>query len=209
MAYISEYAVAPGFPSSNNGPLSPFLGLHSVRSTWIALFVLWIFWALLFLTKQMFGSTQIFGAPNKDRAVATSGAPVVAEQGPYDVHDAAPVTNSAPRAQEPAVATTANRRSGFFRRSIASMRERVERTHDLIRDLTLMLFLVVAVNTLGQGSGRSVLILTWIYLAFALCWAALLMMVESRVLDLILGLIQMLILLAILIIAFAAGWAVM
>ncbi|KAG0307121.1 hypothetical protein BGZ97_000504, partial [Linnemannia gamsii] len=85
----------------------------------------------------------------------------------------------------------------------------IDRTYNLIRDLTLMLLVVVTLNTFGLGSGVTVLVLAWIYLAVALFWAGMMMLIESRVIDMILGSLQMLILLAILIAAYAIGWSVL
>ncbi|KAF9202899.1 hypothetical protein BGZ59_001916, partial [Podila verticillata] len=59
------------------------------------------------------------------------------------------------------------------------------------------------------GSGIVVLVLVWIYLAIALMWALLIMLVESRILDMVLGSIEMLILLAMLIAAYSIGWTVL
>ncbi|KAF9117410.1 hypothetical protein BGW39_002214 [Mortierella sp. 14UC] len=67
---------------------------------------------------------------------------------------------------------------------------------------------VVTLNTFGLGSGIAVLVLAWIFVAITLFWAGLMMLIESRIIDLIMGFIQMVILLAILIAAFAIGWDV-
>jgi hypothetical protein len=75
----------PGY-GDTIGNTAAFLGRRSVRDTWIAVSVLWIIWAMLFVARQAFRSTRVFNAPRGERAAATS-APVSAEQGPYDVQD--------------------------------------------------------------------------------------------------------------------------
>jgi hypothetical protein len=72
-----------------------------------------------------------------------------------------------------------------------------------------MLFLVVTLNTFGLGSGVAVLILAWIFVAIALFWAGLMMLIESRVIDLILGTLAMLLLLGIFIANYVIGWSVL
>ncbi|KAG0053900.1 hypothetical protein BGZ83_000213 [Gryganskiella cystojenkinii] len=103
---------------------------------------------------------------------------------------------------------TTRPRQGFFGRAMENIRERIDRTHDLVRDLTLMLLLVVTINTFGHGSGVTVLILVWIYLAIAFFWAGMMMLIESRIIDAILGSIEMLLLLAMLVAAYSIGWII-
>ncbi|KAK3808149.1 MAG: hypothetical protein JOS17DRAFT_766001 [Linnemannia elongata] len=222
-------AFAEGDPLPGSGSIGnavAFLGSSSVRNTWVAVSVLWIIWGILFLARQTFGPTRVFNTPRNERGVS-SNAPVVAEQGPYDVQNgSAPISGAGARggvAQDQtavggvdsgtATATghhdAAGRNKGFFTRAVDNVRDRIDRTYKLIRDLTLMLFFVVTLNSFGLGSGNTVLILSWIYVAFALLWAGLMMVIESRVIDLILGTIEMLLLFAILIIAFVVGWSVL
>ncbi|KAG0353738.1 hypothetical protein BG005_007033 [Podila minutissima] len=205
---------------------SSFLGRRSVRDTWIVLWVLWLFWAGLFIAKQTFGATHMVEARRAQRTAA-----VGQDTGPYstaDVDTAAPVPGEVlvpenergrefaepPTHAEAEAAAGAGtspiraRTKGFFGRAADNIRERIDRTYTLVRDLTLMLLLVVTVNTFGLGSGTAVLVLSWIYLAIALMWALLMMLVESRILDMVLGSMEMLILLAMLIAAYSMGWEV-
>ncbi|KAF9175706.1 hypothetical protein BGX21_000558 [Mortierella sp. AD011] len=71
-----------------------------------------------------------------------------------------------------------------------------------------MLLLVVTLNTFGLGSGAAVLILTWIYTGFAIIWILSAIVFEHFILDLTMGFIEMALLLAMLITAYAMGWAV-
>ncbi|KAG0294877.1 hypothetical protein BGZ96_000288 [Linnemannia gamsii] len=212
----------------NTGYSTDFLGRRSVRDTWIAIWVLWIVWAMLFLAKQTFGPTRVFDVPRSERVI-TSNTPVVTEQGPYDVHNGMnPAAGDGVRGGQnqtvvgdsgDIAATTTDLaghrgrggggNGGFFSRTVDSVRDRIDRTYNLIRDLTLMLLVVVTLNTFGLGSSVTVLILAWIYLAIALFWAGITMLIESRVIDIILGSLQMLILLAILVAAYAIGWTVL
>ncbi|KAF9106594.1 hypothetical protein BGX29_008996 [Mortierella sp. GBA35] len=241
----SPSPLAPGSPNLGYGPgggpvpgvgqnigyAAAFLGRRAVRDTWIAIWVLWLVWALLFLAKQTFGSTRVFDAPRSERVI-TSNTPVVTERGPYEttpggvspfpdggggggvvgqdqsmVGENTSELGTAHRGGG-AVAGGAGR-GGFFQRAVDNGRDRIERTYNLVRDLTLMLLVVVTINTFGLGSGIAVLILTWIYLAITLFWAGLVMVIESRIIDVVLGSLQILILLAILIAAYAIGWVVL
>ncbi|KAF9141360.1 hypothetical protein BGX30_004949 [Mortierella sp. GBA39] len=203
----------PGYGDSI-GNAAAFLGRRSVRDTWIAISILWIVWAMLFVARQTFGPTRVFNAPRGERVVSPN-APVSAEQGPYDVQDG--LTPMPGGGAANGTATTglgghhgvAGRKGGFFSRAVDDVRDRIDRTYKLIRDLTLMLLFVVTLNTFGLGSGVTVLILTWIYVAIALFWAGLMMLIESRLIDLILGTLQMLLLLGILIAAYVIGWFVL
>ncbi|KAF9386765.1 hypothetical protein CPC16_007387 [Podila verticillata] len=249
---------SPTFPyplpeSRNHDEASSFLGRRSVRDTWIVLWVLWLLWAGLFMAKQTFGAARMVEARTAQRAAA-----VGQDTGPFStagVDTAAPVRGEvlipetevrgreyaeSPTHAEAIVGTTggdgghvgARGDKGFFDRAFDNIRERIDRTHTLVRDLTLMLLLVVTLNTFGKGffvrhlffvacssgdanfhhrlgSGIVVLVLVWIYLAIALMWALLIMLVESRILDMVLGSIEMLILLAMLIAAYSIGWTVL
>ncbi|KAK3845304.1 MAG: hypothetical protein J3R72DRAFT_436450 [Linnemannia gamsii] len=222
-------AIGDGGPLTGMGVdyTTAFLGRRAVRDTWIAIWVLWIVWAMLFVAKQLFRHRRVFDPPRGERVV-TSSTPVVADQGPYDVHHngSSPIAgDGGARDQDQTIlnndgvgggagdvsgaGVTHRRGNGFFRRAADNVRDRVDRTYSLIRDLTLMLMVVVTVNTFGLGSGVAVLILTWIYLVIALFWAGMMMMIESRIIDVVLGTLQMLILLAILITAYVMGWAVL
>ncbi|KAF9188021.1 hypothetical protein BGZ51_000894 [Haplosporangium sp. Z 767] len=195
-----------------------FFGRRAVRDTWIAIWAMWLLWALLFVAKQAFSAARITEAQRAER-VAAAEPVVIPERGPFDVSsDVTPIPgdnlgagSAMPVATEqldqPHPVGTA-RRGGFSGRIIDNIRDRILRTHDLIRDLTLMLLLVVTVNTFGLGSGILVLILTWIYLAIAFFWAGLMMLIESRILDMVMGTIEMVLLLAMLIAAYAIGWVV-
>ncbi|KAG0275800.1 hypothetical protein BGZ95_008350 [Linnemannia exigua] len=225
------YAIGDGGPLTGTGVgnAASFFGRRSVRDTWIAIWVLWIVWAMLFIAKQLFRTPRAFDVPRSER-VTSSNAPVVGDQGPYDVHHDGldPIAGAVGARDQDQTSlgdggaggvggvggvsgAGATHRPGnaFFQRAADNVRDRIDRTYNLIRDLTLMLMVVVTVNTFGLGSGIAVLILTWIYLAIALLWAGLMMLIESRIIDVILGTLQMLILLAILIAAYAIGWAVL
>ncbi|ORX58828.1 hypothetical protein DM01DRAFT_1400230 [Hesseltinella vesiculosa] len=44
---------------------------------------------------------------------------------------------------------------------------RMDRSHDLIRDLLLMLLTVLTINTFARGSTRAVMVISWLFVAFA------------------------------------------
>ncbi|KAG0017683.1 hypothetical protein BGZ82_000681 [Podila clonocystis] len=226
----------PFGPDSRFDKATSFLSRRSVRDTWIALSVLWILWAGLFnlffhasthlfsIAKQTFGGTRTvetrrahaavgqdtgpYSTAGADMATAVPGEVLVSENG-----RGRDFTESSSHAEAETVAVggtsaTRARNKGFFGRAADNIRVRIDRTHNLLRDLTLMLLLVLTLNTFGLGSGVLVLVLAWIYLALALMWALLMMLVESRILDMVLGSLEMLILLAMLIATYSTGWEV-
>ncbi|KAF9289601.1 hypothetical protein BGZ68_009019 [Mortierella alpina] len=172
-------ATGPTFPAYDNSPHAiAFLGRRSVRDTWITLWVLWLIWALLFLTKQTFGAVRFSQTTPSTGRVAT-GLPVTTglDRGPYvegagsipgDEQGPTVVTGAAETSTPVHAAGTARTAPGsFFSRAVDNMRDRILRTHNLVRDLTLMLLLVVTLNTFGLGSGIAVLVLSWIYVSVA------------------------------------------
>ncbi|CAO3564668.1 unnamed protein product [Mortierella alpina] len=214
-------STGPTYPAYDNSPhAATFFGRRSVRDTWIALWVLWLLWALLFLAKQTFGAVR-FAQTNPPTGRVATGPPVTTglDHGPYVVGVApiqggeqgpAATTNAggtSTSAHAPETARTAP--TGFFSRAMDNIRDRILRTHNLVRDLTLMLLLVVTLNTFGRGSGVVILVLSWIYLAVVFLWAILMLLIESRIIDMILGTFQMLLLLAMLIAAYSVGWSVL
>ncbi|GJJ76526.1 hypothetical protein EMPS_08885 [Entomortierella parvispora] len=178
--------------------------------------------------KQTFGAARVAGARQTAsvtvannmsdvQSVHDSGTAAATVNGPFgfalpppvldgnqgagseDINIAQPVPTTTPAAPP---------RQGSFDRAVENVRERVDRAYDLVRDLTLMLLLVVTVNTFGLGSGIAMLILVWVYLSVAVFWASLMMLIENRIIDMVLGSIEMLLLLAMLIAAYAIGWTV-
>ncbi|KAG0208881.1 hypothetical protein BGX28_000280 [Mortierella sp. GBA30] len=218
-----------GSPGNGDAYVAWHLGRRSVRDTWIAIWVLWLLWALLFFAKQTLGATrftQMAAAP--ERPVAVAPVPSLAvgpENGPYTVDGATSLPGEETGAPTPASAmpgapgtstpvnvagsARGSRGGSLFSRAVDSVRDRVVKTHNLVRDLTLMLLLVVSVNTFGLGSGVVILVLSWIYVAVVFLWACLLMLVENRIIDMILGSLQMVLLLAMLIAAYSIGWTVL
>ncbi|KAF9919284.1 hypothetical protein BX616_009987 [Lobosporangium transversale] len=189
-------------PTFTNPDESYFWGRRSVRDSWIALWVMWMLWMFLFLAKQIFGSPRVYDARG-DRVPAGTAAPDVGPYGNTAHHEAAVGTTTAP------VAAPVNQHKGHFGRTANNMRERIRRTHNLVRDLTLMLLLALTVNAFGSGSAVFVNIMAWIFTALAFMWAGAIMMVESRILDMAFGVLEMLSILAILIAAYAMGWRVL
>ncbi|KAI8601728.1 hypothetical protein EDD21DRAFT_373775 [Dissophora ornata] len=183
-----------------------FFHRQSVRDTWIALWVMWLLWAMLFVTKLALGPPRMVDSVPSERAVTASGA-VAPAPGTYVATEpvgvepvntaGVPTPAVAPRQSKPRLARTGD-----------NIRERMDRTHNLVRDLTLMLLLVVTLNTFGLGSGVTVLVLSWIYVGFAFLWAALMVTVDHRVIDVIFGVLETLLILAMLITAYAIGWSV-
>ncbi|KAG0286166.1 hypothetical protein BGZ98_005197, partial [Dissophora globulifera] len=97
------------------------------------------------------------------------------------------------------VVSEARAPKNFLRQFRDNIGERIEKAHNLVRDLTLMLLLVVALNTFGERSMPKPL-------ALAFLWAGLVMVIDFRIIDIVLGSVEMLLLLAMLIVAYSVGW---
>ncbi|KAG0253087.1 hypothetical protein DFQ27_007660 [Actinomortierella ambigua] len=168
---------------STTQDLINFLHSRSVRNGWIALWVLWMVWALLFIGKQVLGgqAARRVGAPRAGETVVTT-------------------------AGETTATTTEYREKGIIRRSVDSMHARVTRASDLARDLTVFLLIGLTVNSIAHGAGVSVLALAWIFFVLSVLWIGLVLVIDNFVIDAIMGTIQFGIILAILSIAYHYGW---
>ncbi|KAF9309271.1 hypothetical protein BG003_009949 [Podila horticola] len=168
-------------PESRPGQATSFLGRRSVRDTWIALWVLWLLWAGLFIAKQTFGETR------RAEARRVQDARVGHDTDPYST---AAVDTTAPVPGEVLVPEN-------------------ERGRELSESPTHAEAETAAVGGTRPARahhkglfGRAIDNM----LAIALMWALLMMLVESRILDMMLGSMEMLILLAMLIAAYSIGW---
>ncbi|KAG0231937.1 hypothetical protein BGW42_008537 [Actinomortierella wolfii] len=175
--------------------LRSFLNARSVRNGWIALWCLWMVWALLFLAKQVLGgqAARRVGVPHQSAATGTQPG---VETGTYTTGQAPATTASTGEVRE----------KGIIGRSVDSLHNRVSRASDLARDLTLFLLIGLTVNSIAHGSGVSVLVLAWIYFVFALIWLGIVLLFENFIIDVIMGVIQFGLILAILSIAYHYGW---
>ncbi|KAI7875512.1 hypothetical protein K492DRAFT_136394 [Lichtheimia hyalospora FSU 10163] len=121
--------------------LASFMADRNVKLSWIAFFALWILWCLLWFLRHVFGD----GHQGADYAGREEGD--VAVNRPWIRHPLAIATH---------VCTY--------------LFSRLSRATDVLRDLVLMLFSMLALNTLARGVQRQVMILCWVFFAFAVFW---------------------------------------
>ncbi|KAL1926298.1 hypothetical protein VTP01DRAFT_5995 [Rhizomucor pusillus] len=142
----------------NYGPaygysISSFMANRYVRLSWAAFFALWVYWGLLWFLRHAFGDGhQGPGYPTRQQQDES----IEAAEGAA--------------AHQP----TATRGGwiGWMRRPrVAHTHSRLSRASDVLRDLVLMLLSVLIPNTVGRGSTRPVMILSWIYFGFAVFWS--------------------------------------
>ncbi|KAI9484731.1 hypothetical protein BDB00DRAFT_885175 [Zychaea mexicana] len=131
--------------SSYGSPVSSFIGDSYVRSTWIAFFTLWVLWGLAYIFRHAFLRDDEVAPTATDPAAAGTAA------------------NADPEA--------ANKSSGFLFKARSGFNRRFRNFYSVLRDSLLMLLSVVALNTLGVGSTRAVLILAWIFVIFTILYA--------------------------------------
>ncbi|CAO3598665.1 unnamed protein product [Absidia cylindrospora] len=114
---------------------SIFMMDHHVRMYWIAFFALLAYWGFLWFLRHVFG----------DGHQARSGATTAEEE------VAAPPQNN-----------TGGYSRWIRRPGTTSTHNRLTRASQVLGDLILMLLSVLVLNTVGQGSTRSIMILTWV-----------------------------------------------
>ncbi|KAI8144143.1 hypothetical protein BJV82DRAFT_608481 [Fennellomyces sp. T-0311] len=124
-----------------NDSLDAFMSDRNVKLSWIAFFALWVFWGYFWFVRHVFGDGhQDVDYSGRDEAVEVN-----------------PVANTAPRP--------------WIRHPIAvSTHNRLTRATNVLHDLVLMLFSVLALNTFARGATRPVMIISWIFFAFAVFW---------------------------------------
>lgn len=152
--------------NSNKLPIQTFLDHPHVRTTWIAFMTLWVFWGLTWFVRNAFGGDSSGG--QRDIQSSGNATTVDPETGAATAN---PVHKNAAPLSAPAWSV------GIF--------NRLNRAHDLLRDLTLMLLSVLTLNTFGRASLRGVMILAWIFVALAFVTFAIEATYEHRYLRLL------------------------
>ncbi|CAO3690220.1 unnamed protein product [Rhizopus stolonifer] len=124
-------------------PIQDFLSEWHVRVTWIAFTTLWVLWGFSWFVRNAFGGDGSHviqsNAQNTMDPNVSSGA--------VDPETGAATTKKKQFLAAPAWSV------GIF--------NRMNRAHDLLRDLVLMLLSVLSINTFARGSTRAVMILSW------------------------------------------------
>ncbi|KAK9703745.1 hypothetical protein K7432_010577 [Basidiobolus ranarum] len=158
-----------------------------VRDSFIALWTLWIVWALLQLAKYFFAWN--------DRNLTTTTGPVMRER-VGSTESAHPAVES----QTPASTTTT------VAPTLSTFGGKVARAETLARNLFLTLLWVLVASTLGYGITRGSMIVAWLYFAFALIWIGVEFAISHPVSRVGFGVVQFALAIAIMSIAFRYGW---
>ncbi|KAI9032862.1 hypothetical protein CLU79DRAFT_825564 [Phycomyces nitens] len=122
-------------------PMNAFLLDWHVRVTWIAWMTLYVFWGTAWFSRHAFDSSE------------TDLSTGVHSGNNDPALDGQDVANHSKSVNAPSWAH--------------SVRNRLNRAHDMLRDQVFMLGSVLTLNTFARASTRAVMILAWIYVAFA------------------------------------------
>ncbi|KAL0088576.1 hypothetical protein J3Q64DRAFT_1819612 [Phycomyces blakesleeanus] len=127
---------------NNMEPMNAFLLDWHVRVTWIAWMTLYVFWGAAWFSRHAFD--------NSNESDLSTGVHSGTADPALDGQD---VANHHKTVQPPS-----------WSRGICN---RLNRAHDMLRDQVFMLGSVLTLNTFARASTRAVMILSWIYVAFA------------------------------------------
>ncbi|EIE90713.1 hypothetical protein RO3G_15424 [Rhizopus delemar RA 99-880] len=157
---MDSTAIQPDI-AQNFLPVTVFLAAWHVRVTWIAFTTLWVFWGLIWFLRHAFGGDG--SHINQTNAQAYTNPPATAT----DPETGAAINTGAANTG-PATGPATNQKKFLAAPAWgANVFRRVNRAHDMLRDLILMLLSVLVINSFARGSTRAVMILAWIYVAFA------------------------------------------
>ncbi|KAI9277389.1 hypothetical protein BY458DRAFT_433206 [Sporodiniella umbellata] len=148
-------------------PVQDFLSEWHVRVTWIAFTTLWVFWGFSWFVRNAFGGDNTEIISSTAPAVTTETVATDTEVGAT------------------AAATTHKKQVLAAPAWSVNIFNRMNRAHNLLRELVLMLLSVLSINTFARGSTRAVMILAWIFVAFAVVYFAIEASFEHRFLRLI------------------------
>ncbi|KAI8888008.1 hypothetical protein K501DRAFT_174207 [Backusella circina FSU 941] len=133
--------------AQNNLPaIQDFLSDWHVRTTWIAFITLWIIWGFAWFVRNAFGG---------DGEVIQSTAQISHDETNYTVD---PQTG----------ATTHNKVHLAAPSWSLNVFNRLNRAHDLLRDLVLMLLSILVLNTFGRASTRAAMVIAWFFTALGI-----------------------------------------
>ncbi|CEP09280.1 hypothetical protein [Parasitella parasitica] len=179
-----------------------------VRVTWIAFMTLWVFWGLAWFIRNAFGgdsgSTHIHTIQSNAQIAATNDASNLNNDPNHIVTD--PETGG--------IATTANA-NAVHNKNVkylaapawsVNVFNRLNRAHDMLRDLVIMLLSILTLNTFARASTRAVMVIAWIFVAFAVVYFVVEASYEHRYLRLVYSLTFYGLGLAVVGLAFAQGF---
>ncbi|KAI9483202.1 MAG: hypothetical protein EXX96DRAFT_557268 [Benjaminiella poitrasii] len=184
-----------------NNTVSAFIADPYVRSSWIAFFTLWALWGLSYFLRHAFGrdnkAVTIHKTTASDVDPETGGIPATTTD------PAVGTTAGAPNNKKKWYSAGGNANTTGVHNTLA---DRLSRSHEVLLENTLLLLSVLALNTLGAGSTRAVMILAWIFFALTAIYALTEVGYNHHYLRLLFNLIFYAITLAIGGLAFHYGW---
>ncbi|CAO3615138.1 unnamed protein product [Mucor fragilis] len=123
-----------------------------VRVTWIAFMTLWVIWGLIWVVRSFFVGQVASATTTNPEAAAGSADPEVAHK---KFSMKTPVIN------------------GTFA-------PRLERGYQVVKDALFSLLCLLSMNTFARASTYAVMILAWFFVAFAVFWFAVELVVDNR-----------------------------
>jgi hypothetical protein len=192
-------------------PIQDFLDDWHVRATWIAFMTLWVFWGLSWFVRNAFGGDSSTHVQNIQSSAQIAADPTL-HNNPNQTGTTAVDPESGAPVADPNVATTA---TPVTTHKVAPLPapawsvkvfNRLNRAHDLLRDLILMLLSVLTLNTFARASTRAVMIIAWFYVGFAFVTFVIEASYEHRYLRFVYTLVFYALALAIAGLAFAEGF---
>ncbi|KAI8638026.1 hypothetical protein BD408DRAFT_423559 [Parasitella parasitica] len=179
-----------------------------VRVTWIAFMTLWVLWGLAWFIRNAFGgdsgSTHIHTIQSNAQVAATHDVSNLNNDPNHIVTDP----------ENGGIATTANANAVHNKNAkylaapawSVNVFNRLNRAHDMLRDLVIMLLSILTLNTFARASTTAVMIIAWVFVAFAVVYFVVEASYEHRYLRLVYSLTFYSLGLAVVGLAFAQGF---
>jgi hypothetical protein len=166
-------------------PIQTYLVDWHVRVTWIAFMTLWVLWGLAWFIRNAFGGDSGSTHVNTIQSNAQISA----------ANDGSNLNNDPNHvATDPETGGIANTSGTHHHKNTKPLAapawsvnvfNRLNRAHDMLRDLVLMLLSVLTLNTFARASTRAVMIIAWIFVAFAIVYFIVEASYEHRYLRLV------------------------
>ncbi|CAO0799240.1 unnamed protein product [Mucor circinelloides] len=189
-------------------PIQTFLTDWHVRVTWIAFMTLWVLWGLAWFIRNAFGgdstSTHVNTIQSSAQIAAANDVSHLNNDPNHVVTD--PETGGV--AGTTATNGVHHKKTQYLAAPAWSVNvfNRLNRAHDMLRDLVIMLLSVLTLNTFARASTRAVMIIAWIFVAFAVVYFVVEASYEHRYLRLVYSLTFYGLGLAVVGLAFAQGF---
>ncbi|KAI7901495.1 uncharacterized protein BX663DRAFT_514624 [Cokeromyces recurvatus] len=167
-------------------PIQDYLVDWHVRVTWIAFMTLWVLWGLAWFSRHAFGGDASTHYQNANYSTQVGHDPNVTTTTDPELGGVGVGANTTT-----AQGTTAGYNNTAHKQPLSApawsvnIFNRLNRAHDMLRDLVLMLLSVLTLNTFARASTRAVMIIAWIFLAFAVIYFVVEASYEHRYLRLL------------------------